>query len=145
MLLPFSYIFLGGMHLLIVITLNRAIMISLLWYHNHYKYLQIQNMIPVINTSDKRINKEIFQNHQLQPHACLSFERSLWPNSDMTIISFSPSFALSSTCTVAHKLQYLHQTTYNCKTFLHIHLRCFANKLDLLRQPRGEDEAFQIK
>ena len=48
--------------LLIVITLNRAIMISLSWYHNHFKYLQIQKMITVINTSDKRINNEIFQN-----------------------------------------------------------------------------------
>ena len=139
--------FLGGTHLtlLIVITLNRAIMISLSWYRNHHKYLPIQNMIPVINTSDKRINKEIFQNHQPWPCACLSFERSLWPIGDMTIISFSPSFALSSTSTVAHKLQCLHQTTYNCKTILNIHLWCFANKLDLLRQPRGENEAFQIK
>ena len=64
MLLPFSYIFLGGwtyLVLLIVITLNRAIMISLSWYHNHFKYLQIQKMITVINTSDKRIKNEIFQ------------------------------------------------------------------------------------
>ena len=39
--------------LLIVISLNRAIMFSLSWYRKHYKYLLIDNMIPVINTSDK--------------------------------------------------------------------------------------------
>ena len=66
MLLPFSYIFFWGggwmyLVLLIVITLNRAIMVSLSWYHNHFKYLQIQKMITVINTGDKRLNNEIFQ------------------------------------------------------------------------------------
>ena len=60
----FLHLFLGGwtyLVLLIVITLNRAIMVSLSWYRNHFKYLQIQKMITVINTGDKRLNNEIFQ------------------------------------------------------------------------------------
>ena len=75
--------------LLIAITFNRCIIVSLSWYHKHYKYLPIHKMITVINTSDKRKNNEIFQNHQLQPHASLSFSCSPCTNCHITIISFS--------------------------------------------------------
>ena len=83
--------FWGGvdLDLLIAITLNRSIIISLLWYHNHYKYLPIHKMITVINTSDKRKNNEIFQNHQLRPCASVSFSRSPCTNLHITIVSFS--------------------------------------------------------
>ena len=91
MLLAFSYFWGAWMDLdlLIAITLNKSIIVSLSWYRNHYKYLPIHKMITVINTSDKRKNNEIFQNHQLRPRASLSFSCSPCTNHHTTIISFS--------------------------------------------------------
>ena len=75
--------------IMIMISWSWYCIISLSWYHNHYKYLPIYKMITVINTSDKSKNNEMFQNHQLQPHASLSFSHSPCTNHQITIISFS--------------------------------------------------------
>ena len=124
--------FLGGtdLDLLIAITLNRSIIIPMLWYCNHYKYLPIHKMITVINTSDKRKNTEKFQNHQLRPCASLSFSMFSMHKSSNYNYLFFPSFSLSSR--YAPLPINSHVSIRKDMEIFHIYLQCFPTKLDLL-------------
>ena len=98
MLLPFSYL-LGGwmdLDLLIAITLNRSIIVSLSWYHNHYKYLPIHKMITVINTSDKRKNNENISKPPTTTTCFSQFFMFSMHKSSHNNYLFFPSFSLSS-------------------------------------------------